>query len=134
MITGVRAEHIPKLWAQVMPLIKRVTDRFDAGYDETLVYERLLSGDHQLWIIFDDDLKGVFVTEVQIHPFFKILSVPIVAGDEMDTWLDDLVSTTVEFGRHHDCKYIEGYGRKGWVRRLSDYGFKDYSVTVRREL
>ena len=134
MISGVQSADVPRVWPAVVDLIKRATGRFDAGYDETHVLERLKRAEMQLWIVGEDSIQGVVITEVQIHPQFKVLGLSIVAGDKIDDWIEEADDLLTRFARHHDCKYLEGYGRKGWARKLKSRGFEEYSITIRRAL
>ena len=125
------AGDIDGVWPQVEPEITRVTGRFDIGEDSSRFLEKLRDRDMQLWLC---DGGGVCLSEIKVLPEFKILAFPIIAGENMDAWLDDLVDMAKAYARHHNCKYIEGYGRKGWLRKLSAYGFKDHSITTRLEI
>ncbi|TNF09397.1 MAG: hypothetical protein EP323_00415 [Gammaproteobacteria bacterium] len=124
-------DQIDAIWPAVEKQVNRVLDRFDFGYNADHVYKRLMSQEMQLWLC---NGEAVAVTEIIMMPNFKVLAVPIVAGKGMKVWLPDLVGTLQQFGRQHDCKYMEGYGRKGWVKALAFGGFKEYSVNTRCEL
>lgn len=131
VIEGVLADDVDAIWPAVEKQVNRVLDSFDFGYGADYVHGKLKEKEMQLWICNGD---AVAVTEILIMPNFKILAVPLVAGEGMSDWLPDLVETLKEFGREHDCKYMEGYGRKGWVKALAFGGFKEYSVNTRCEL
>jgi hypothetical protein len=132
LISGVLAPDIDSVWIQVEPEIARVTDRFDTGERPEHFYQRLIKREQQLWLC--NGGEGLFITEVKIFPEFKLLAVPIVAGKNMDKWMVGMVDTCKAFAKHHQCKYIEGYGRKGWLRALHKHGFKDYAITTRLEV
>ena len=134
MISGVKSSDVPRVWPAVVDQIKRVTDRYDAGYDESHVYERLIQAEQQLWIAGTDSIEAVIVSEIQIHPLFKVLAVHIVAGTHIDAWLDELVALMASFGKHHGCKYLESSGRKGWIRKLKSHGLEDHTITIRKAL
>lgn len=126
------ASDIDSVWDEIEPEIRRVTDRFDIGEKPEHIRERLRNREQQLWLC--NGLDGVCVSEIKVHPEFKVLAFPIIAGEDMSQWLDDLVDIARAYAKHHNCKYIEGYGRKGWLRALNEYGFKDYAITTRLEI
>jgi hypothetical protein len=95
------------------------------------VLQRLKDREMQLWMCGDE---AIAVTEIMVMPDFKILAVPIIAGSNVAKWMPEFSDTMKEFGRIHDCKYIEGYGRKGWIKTMKEFGFKEYSITIRCEL
>ena len=117
------------MWATIEPEIRRVTNRFDIGEQPEHIRERLINRDQQLWLCNGGD--GICISEIKVLKDFKILAFPVIAGKNMDQWLDDLVDMAKAFAKHHNCKYIEGYGRKGWLRALNKHGFKDYAITTR---
>lgn len=131
MIKGINHDQIDAIWPVVERQVNRVLNRFDFGYQADYVYQRLKAREMQLWLCNGD---AVAITEIILMPDFKVLAVPIVAGSGMKAWIRDLVATLKDFGRQHDCKYMEGYGRKGWVKELAFGGFKEYSVNTRCEL
>lgn len=131
MIAGVLSKDVESIWPFVEPLVQRVIDRFDMGYQSEHILEKLKARDQQLWLCGS---KGIATTEITRTAEFGVLGVPIVAGDDMNEWLDDLFNVLRNFAKQHDCKFLEGYGREGWVRQLKPYGFEKYSTVVRMEL
>lgn len=85
----------------------------------------------QLWVVPE---KAAMITQVLVYPQHKVLLVPILAGDDMDEWLPDIVETLEHFAKHMGCKYIEERGRPGWGKVLDKYGFKKAFVTLRKEV
>lgn len=132
MIEGILSSEIDSVWATVEPQIQRVTDRFDIGETPNDIYRRVKQRDQQLWLC--NKGEGVCISEIKILPRFNILAFPVIAGDNMAGWLDDLVDMAKAYGKHHNCKYVEGYGRKGWLRALREHGFKEYAITTRLKL
>ena len=132
MIRGVLASDIDSVWDRVKPEVTRALVRFDPGFDEEHVRQRLKKRELQLWLC--NGFDGICISEIIIHPQFKVLSFPVVAGENIDDWLLPMMEVGEAFGRHHNCKYIEGYGRKGWLRKLKPYGWNDHSITTRKEL
>jgi len=128
MITGVIPEELDLVWPSVKEEVVRVINRFDFGFDSDHVLKQLKETNMQLWLCSGD---AIAVTEILVMPDFKVLGVPIIAGKNMRDWLPDLVGILKAYGKHHNCKYLEGYGRKGWERMLDGDGFKPYSITTR---
>lgn len=131
MIAGVHSDDIERLWPAVCPLVQRVLDRYDFGFDADYIKAKLLNRDMQLWVCAGD---AIAITEIIVLPQFKVLGVPVIAGEGLKDWLPDLVETLKAFGKDHGCKYMDGYGRKGWLKALDKYGFKPYSISTRCEL
>lgn len=95
----------------------------------------LIKQEHmQLWGIHDGDLKAVMVTEVVIYPKLKRLRVVLIGGHEMYLWNDVVIHTLEQFARELGAKGIEGAGRRGWVKSLEQFGFKEYATTMIKEI
>ncbi len=122
------AEH----WETIEPLLARVLDRFDYGSNASDLLLDFMNEERQLWSI--NDLDAIAVTQISKLPRFSVLDVPLMAGSGMKEWMDDLVQTLREHAREQGCKYMDGFGRKGWTKRLHRYGFKPYSYDVRLEV
>ena len=130
MIRGVFANEAFARWDEIAPVLQRVFDRFDIGITTDNLLQDILTRDMQLW----DCGSGYAITQIVIKPNFKVLTIPYIAGDGMDEWLGELFETVKAFGQSNGCKYLEGYGRKGWQRRLESFGFAPYAITVRCEI
>ncbi|WP_461521442.1 hypothetical protein [Porticoccus sp.] len=132
MINGVPHDAVDQVWEFVAPQIERVLKRFDMGYGPEHVLARLKNRDMQLWLC--GDMEAICVTEIMVFPHFKTLAIQLTAGHGMSKWLPALAETLRAYAQHHQCKYLEGYGRKGWQKALAPYGYKLYSTTTRCEL
>lgn len=118
-------------WDHYAPMLARVFERFDLGYSTDDVLLDVIKQRKQLW-----DLGGEACAVVNVckMPQFSVLEVPLLAGDNIDQWLPDLVENLKMVARDNGCKYVDGFGRKGWTRKLEQYGFKPYSYDVRLEI
>lgn len=88
MIQGILAADVDDFWPFIEPQIRRVTDRFDIGETPGDIYNRLKERDQQLWIC--NEGQGVCISEIKILPQFRVLAFPVIAGESMADWLDDL--------------------------------------------
>ncbi len=74
------------------------------------------------------------VTQINIRPKFKILTVVHVAGEDMYVWFEHLMGVLEEFGRAHGCKYAEEFGRPGWKKVGQKLGWKPVYQVMRKSL
>ncbi len=119
------------IWEWVEPLIGRVCSDESVGFSTEDILTKLQTRQMQLWVVPE---KAAMVTQVLVYPQHKVLLVPILAGDDMDEWLPDIVETLVFFAKHMGCKYIEERGRPGWGKVLDKDGFRKAFVTLRKEV
>lgn len=108
--------------------------RLNGALDDEDVLSLIKQEKAQLWGIHDGDLKAVMVTEVIIYPKKKRLNVMLIGGHEMYLWNDVVVKTLEAFGKSHGAVEIEGAGRRGWVKSLDAFGFKEYATVMVKEI
>lgn len=128
LVSGVKAADY---WHHVAPILQRALDRFDYGSDTDDILMDIINGGRELWLIGED---AVAITSISRLPKFSVLDISLLAGDRIDLWLDDLVIAFTNYAEAAGCKYVDGFGRKGWTKKLEAYGFKPYSYDVRLEV
>ncbi len=141
IVSLVPTEMLPKVWAQVAPLIGKSVDG-PAAFRTTIldIYDWCLKGKYSLWIVADQETKKIsaaWVTTVVIHPAYKALSIQYVGGDALETWIKEAMTILKRFAVDCGCSAIEACAREGWVRKLkkeTDDEWQRVSVLIRLEL
>lgn len=131
MIRTIHGPDAAAYWGHAQPMLQRALDRFDYGSDSDDILMDIINGGRQLWLIGED---AIAITSICTLPKFSVLDISLLAGDRIDLWLDDLVIAFRNYAGVMNCKYIDGFGRKGWTKKLEAYGFKPYSYDVRLEV
>lgn len=129
MIKYLSPADVSKDWESIGPLLQRVLDKFDYGSDASDIYADVISGRRVMWSI--NDLEGLAVLSVTNLPKFSTLDVDCLAGDNMDKWLAPFIDQLTKYAKVLGCKYVDASGRKGWIRQLKQFGFKEASYDVR---
>lgn len=129
MIKILSADEVVVNWGRIEPHLVRVLAQFDYGSDPEHILLDAVNGRREIWQIADYD--AIAVTEICTLPKFSVLDISLVCGDNMDTWLEPLLDQLTQYAKASGCRYIDGFGRKGWTRKLEKYGFKPYSYDVR---
>lgn len=116
-----------------MPIIERATRQ--TGQDVWGVYGRLLSGKAQLVVATSrGGIAAAMVTELQVIEGEQVCNIWIVAGRDMEQWIDDLDGLE-DWARSKGCVAIQSTNaRLGWARKLKPRGYNVSRVTVRKEL
>lgn len=60
----------------------------------------------------------------------RVLWVRYLVGERMDYWLGDLTAWLQEVARAEGCTRIGLSGRRGWIRELSRFGYKDAATVL----
>ena len=76
---------------------------------------------------------GVVVTQFTVYPRKKVFTILLCCGDHLNKWYSPLFEMLYSFANVNKCDLAEVVGRKGWVRKLKDDGFKQSVWIVERE-
>lgn len=117
----INSSNIPKVWAEVKPLIDKALAHADGEMDSSDVLTLLFKEQQILWVGFKDD--GIFcagTTEIVNYPKKRVLRIITFAtksGHDYDLW-KDFIHTLEGFGQMCGCVSIEAWVRKGLARKL----------------
>ena len=122
-------------WPLVKPHLMRVIHMTAGRYTIHDVLEKLLSGQHQLWVAVDDDkngeIVGVITTSFLQYPSRRMLSYDLCAGTDLPLWYEEMHALVERYAKDHGCDGLEIVGRRGWGRTLKDYGWQEESFVFR---
>ena len=122
-VFGLCDEDLIESWPEVATILNKVLNRSNAaqGFAHDDILQAALKQTMQVWVVvIDASIKAVIVTEILIHPKNKVLSIPYVAGGQMNQWLDKAWHLLKRYARAHNCNQITAEGRKGWTRVLPE--------------
>jgi hypothetical protein len=95
----------------------------------------LLANMAQLWVLRKGgDPIAAAVTELRPSPRGVVVHGMLLAGENMDDWIDDALACVKRHARDVGAIGIEIIGRDGWERLLTRKGWKRSAVTMRLEL
>ena len=81
----------------------------------------LVASEMQLWVAIEDkDVLAAMITQIIPYPRKRVLRILVLAGAEMDKWLPFLPEVE-KWAKDIGCSHIECWGRKGWLKVLSDW-------------
>ena len=118
-------------WPRVAPLIRSALERGEGSYVEGDVALCCISGIWQLWIVERDGaVAALCVSEIVKFPRKKKCLLRYLAGD----WpaIEAHIPGIEHWAREQGCDVLEGYARKGWVRRMPDW--TEHYVIMQKEL
>lgn len=116
-------EQLEHLERHIGPWIVRACEA-NGWWSPEEVASGLLSGNMQLWYVFDDDAgecKGVIVTQIAINRAGeKIGRDVLMAAENLPAYVRFLPEIETWFARN-GCKRVQWQTRKGLARKLPDY-------------
>lgn len=129
--------EVPNVWDRVSRMLKLATDQSQGRYGLNDLKEKLVSGEFQLWLVFDLDynILAAVTSTFTIYPQGKFLAGQFLGGEGLDRWKDEFCRVFHNWGRDNKCVAAEFTGRAGWAKVLADNGYREvfriYQVDLR---
>lgn len=134
-VWAIPTRHVPQVWPLCEGMIEKAVDYANGRVTTRGIYDRLLDRDLQLWcVIRDDEILAACITKVSRFPAVKSCCIMYAGGTELDSWMSRILDTVETWAKELECDVLEVNGRRGWVRKLKDQGFREISVTVEKRL
>ena len=120
-IAMISPDDIDVVWDHISEYIQHVVDhsRGEATLED--YYEHISNGDMQLWVaVSKDDIMACMVTQIAPYPSKRVLRIIALGGIEMERWLEFLPDIE-HWAMNMGCTSLEAWGRKGWLKILTDW-------------
>ena len=140
--TGLIFSPIPKdcaytIWPQVAKVLKRSVATAEGKYEVDDLLDCILKDELVLWVVLDtnnDEIIAAITTRLIEYPQGNAMALDWVGGTRMKEWLPIAHPIMVSYAEDHNCKYLEGYGRKAWGRLLGKYWLKTDYIAWKMDL
>lgn len=124
-------DELGKFWPIAARLLSKAVDRCEGRQTVEDTFKLVASGDCHLWLMaIDGRIVAAGVTEARAYPSRRILNVLFVGGSRMELWLQIFIDHLKRFAAHNNCDGIEMIGRKGWLKTLDRFGFRDQKAVL----
>lgn len=126
--------RVAAVWPHIAAWVESVAARFPPWARLADPKARCEARDAQLWLIRDGGtIKGCVITQITVDNE-RVAEVPLVAGDDMASWLH-LLDDLEAWARREGCvAMVSTAGREGWVRTLKNLGWQKVAVLMERRL
>jgi hypothetical protein len=129
-VSMVPAEYIDTCWKKIEHFIKKAAEYTYGRYSAENLYDMVKEGEHQLWVAYDgSDFKSAVLTNVMNYPQCKVLCMGFCGGEELDEWIDPMLSLLKRYAKDMGCDSIEAFGRPGWSKILKKFGYQNKWIT-----
>lgn len=126
--------EIGKWWPAIEKWVAMALEHGGVTLYPVDIYNGLISRQMKLWLALDGSvLKGCCVTRVMNYPRLKSLDILVCSGEAMNEWLH-FFKQIEDYATALDCDAIEFYGRRGWEKPMSGYGFSPVITIFRKAL
>jgi len=136
-VSAVPYEYVDDVWPHVKAFIGWGVRLQPKLFSLESVRQELDSRVLALWIMIDDETgKPVAAATTRIIKYPKCSSVMIdwLGGKRMNEWLPQFSAMMDRYAKDNGCTRIEGAGRKGWLRALAPYGYRQNVPMYVKEL
>ena len=133
-ISMVPAGRFPEeVLKKIVPLLDRVVAEEHDQTIETVLMD-LFRGDSQIWVV--NNFEAVLVTKIFTRGIKKILSIELMAGDNVKGWREDWIDTETRFARANHCDRVEFATARNCRRAVARLhpGFKPQYTVYRRDV
>ncbi len=136
LISLVPHTEIIRVWDNVSSMLKMATDRSQGRYRLKDLKEKLMSGEFQLWVVFEPGFKVVaaITSTFTVYPQCKALHGQFLGGERLDEWKDRFCDIFDRWGRDNGCQIAEFSGRAGWAKPLAANGYREVFRVYQRDL
>ena len=138
--TWMPPDLVDSRWDEVSILLKKAVDQSGGGHDMEALYKEIMSGEHDLWIIFrgDDEIVAAYTTQLCKYPRKVSLVVTFCGSDEKmgglsGAWIEAMTALK-KWAISYGFDSIEIVGRRGWTRVFRPMGFKETHVITELDL
>ena len=130
-------EYITNIYPDIEKFVDRLVPTTHGRFDKIDILNDLLLNKESLWTIVDEDndnnIIGIIFTEITIYPRTKMLSIQYAAGDQLDEWMEESLTTLENWAVDNECTSMEITGRRGWVRKLKLHNWEEEFVIVKKD-
>ena len=126
---------VPEIWDKVTKVLGKSIDTSKGKFFVHDVFESVMEQNYLLWVAtVDDDIVAAATTRVIVYPNKQALAIDWMGGSKMKLWLPLVQKAMEDYAIQTGCSHLEGYGRKGWARWLSKYGWEPDYIAYKMEL
>lgn len=125
---------VRELWPKIKDRIETALGRSNSDFTSEHVRKKLDAGKAQLWVIADDEIRAVGVSEfVRLENGRTLCVVSALAGDDLAVW-DHTWEQFEGIARQQGCDGIQIVGRVGWIRYMKRRGFEQPWCVLEKKL
>lgn len=120
-------------WPSIRVEMEKVPHVWDKWWTPEAIFEGVVSGRFQVWSAGTKEKHLlVLVTQIAHYPANTILQSVLLLGNHLEECAPMLDAAMEQWARSAGCTMCEVSGRKGWIRFLKNFGFRETNVTLHR--
>lgn len=134
-VVAIPAELVETAWPTIAPMFQKAIDEGSDEYDIDDLYCMIEENEVlPLAVLFEGRIVAAIGLKLDVYPIKRVLTILIAGGAQMDEWLTEVMAVIKRLAQEQQADSIRVAGRRGWVKALRDYGYKEIHTTVEMEL
>ncbi len=137
-VSGIPAEYIDDVWDDCAQYVQMGNNKSQDEMDVSDIYFFLKEKEMQLWVVFDKDndkeIKAVVTTQILNYPQKKVCRIVTLGGNKMDEWVAQTLDILESWSQEQECDAMETVCRKGFIKKLKDFGYEQTYTILGKEL
>ena len=135
MIRILSGEELSLVWNQCVPFIEKSLAHGHGDLKPYDIFIECLAASSQCWVQEDDGkIIGVAITRLLHHKQYTELVIVCTTCKDWKVVGPGVLQQIEEFAKGYGCKYTSVYGRRGWLRRLEKFGYKQPYTLLMKEI
>ena len=134
-VSGIQSSKVNDVWDRCKKFIEMGNNKSQQEMNVDDIYEKLLTTDMQLWIVFSEDAEivSVLTTEIVIYPRVKTCRIVTLGGKDMDDWVEQFLKMLEEWALENNCEAMETACRKGFIKKLEKFDYEHtYTILTKK--
>lgn len=129
-------QDVERFWPSIVEELRKIPHTWQTWHTEESLFVALTMGHMQAWAVGDPRVGFhlCIFTTIAVFPASRILQTVLMFGNKVDKVLPLVVATLEHFAQEEGCQYAEVFGRYGWERKLSSYGYRKTASVLTKPL
>jgi len=128
-------ERLARYGPELVAAMKKLVRRFPDELSVRTLFEQIMRGEQQLWLILDESeaFKAFATSEITISEFTgkrRVILCELAGAGGVD--LTDLIEPFEDWAREIGAAEVHVIGRTGWRKALATHGFKPFIMRYRK--
>lgn len=134
-ISMIPQEFVGDILPHALPHLEKAIPYSHKRMTIEAVENDILTGNHQLWVVFDgDDIIASMTTGLVMYGENKFMTVHCCGGERLLDWISSWMDIAESWARDNECVAIELFGRKGWTPFMTGRGMAPIGVLFHKDL
>ena len=132
-VTGIPKDHFPAWYPSLEWAFQSFAERSAGDATAEDLAGQVMAETSQCWIVWDNTVKAVALTEVQ-EGRKKAIVMTHCAGEEREDWQEMLVNTIRDWARSIGAEKFGTVSRPGWTPFLKQMGLRETHRVMEQSL